>query len=61
MIAAFQASEVANRYKEAIGEDVHDDFLFMRPIFEGPGGSCVQSSERGATHPRQPLCTGFHT
>jgi len=37
MIAAFRVPEVAKHYKALIGEDVHDDFLFMKPIVAGPG------------------------
>ena len=36
MIAAFRVPEAAKRYKALIGEDVHDDFLFMKPIVAGP-------------------------
>lgn len=37
MIAAFRIPEAAKRYKASIGEDVHDDFLFMKSIVAGPG------------------------
>ena len=37
MIAAFRVPRAAKRYKASIGEDVHDDFLFMKPIVAAPG------------------------
>jgi type IV secretory pathway protease TraF len=37
LIAAFPVPEAAQRYKASIGETVHDDFLFMKPIVAGPG------------------------
>jgi type IV secretory pathway protease TraF len=36
-IAVFPVPEVAKRYKTEIGETVHEDFLFMKPIVAGPG------------------------
>lgn len=46
MIAAFRVPEAAKRYKASIGEDVHDDFLFMKPIIAGPGDYVCQPPER---------------
>jgi hypothetical protein len=37
MIAAFRVPEAARRYKASLGEEVRDDFLFMKPIIAGPG------------------------
>lgn len=37
MIAAFRVPEAAKRYKASVGETVHDDFLFMKPVVAGPG------------------------
>ncbi|MGI9507986.1 MAG: hypothetical protein ACR2QJ_01395 [Geminicoccaceae bacterium] len=37
MIATFRVPEAAKRYKASIGEHVHDDFLFMKPIVARPG------------------------
>lgn len=42
MIAAFRVPEAAKRYKASIGEDVHGDFLFMKPIVAGPGNHVCQ-------------------
>ena len=36
-IAAFRVPEAAKHYKASIGEYVHDDFLFMKPVVAGPG------------------------
>jgi type IV secretory pathway protease TraF len=45
LIAAFPVPEAARRYKAEIGETVHDDFLFMKPIVAGPGDHvCAQGS-----------------
>jgi type IV secretory pathway protease TraF len=45
MIAAFHVPEAAKRYKASIGEAVHDDFLFMKPIIAGPGAHvCIRPS-----------------
>ena len=36
-IAAFRVPEIAKRYKALIGEEVREEFLFMKPIIAGPG------------------------
>jgi len=47
MIAAFRVPEAAKRYKASIDEDVHDDFLFMKPIVAGPADHvCHRSLNR---------------
>lgn len=48
MIAAFRVPEAAKRYKASIGEDVHDDFLFMKLIVAGPADHVCQRSSNGA-------------
>ncbi|MEM7042601.1 MAG: S26 family signal peptidase [Pseudomonadota bacterium] len=47
MIAAFRVPEAAKRYKASIGEDVHDDFLFMKPIVAGLGDSVCNDVREG--------------
>ena len=47
MIAAFRVPETARLYKRSIGEDVHDDFLFMKPIVAGPGDHVCRQSSNG--------------
>jgi type IV secretory pathway protease TraF len=47
LIAAFRVPEAAKRYKASIGEDVHDDFLFMKPIVAGPGDLTCNDVGRG--------------
>lgn len=47
MIAAFRVPEAAKRYKASIGEDVRDDFLFMKPIVAGPGDHVCRRSPDG--------------
>ena len=45
-IAAFRVPEAAKLYKASIGETVHDDFLFMKPIVAAPGDlACNELSE----------------
>lgn len=48
MIAAFWVPEAAKHYKALIGEDVHDDFLFMKPIVAGPADHVCQRSPNRA-------------
>ena len=46
MIAAFRVPEAAKLHKASIGETVHDDFLFMKPMVAAPGDHvCRQSSD----------------
>jgi type IV secretory pathway protease TraF len=47
MIAAFRAPKTAKHYKASIGEDVHDDFLFRKPIVGGLGDSVCNDDEEG--------------
>ena len=47
MIAAFRVPEAAKHYKASIGEDVHDDFLIMKPIVAGPGDQVCSRIEEG--------------
>ena len=48
MITAFRAPEPAKHYKASIGEDVHDDFLFMKPIVAGPEDHVCQRAPNRA-------------
>ena len=47
MIAAFRVPDAAKHYKASIGEDVHDDFLFMKPIVAGLGDSVCNDVREG--------------
>ena len=57
-IAAFRVPKAAKRYKASIGETVHPDFLFMKPIVAEPGDlavgfSCLLPIWRSAFHQRR--------
>jgi len=47
MIAAFRVPEIAKRYKALIGEEVREEFLFMKPIIAGPGDHVCNRREKG--------------
>ena len=47
MIAAFPVPEAAKHYKASIREDVHDDFLFMKPIVAELGDSVCNDVREG--------------
>ena len=48
MIVAFRVPEAAKHYKASIGEDVHNDFLFMKPIVAGLGDSVCNGVGEGS-------------
>ena len=47
MIAAFRVPEAAKCYKASIGEEMSDDFLFMKPIVAGPGDVVCNNAGQG--------------
>jgi type IV secretory pathway protease TraF len=46
-ILAFPAPQAARRYKASIGEEVREEFLFMKPVIAGPGDHVCHRPENG--------------